>query len=93
MAKRTYDDDDGRTIADMSDVYVRTPLGYRRLGDKRRRETEQPEKTVKNDPSSGTSREERRSYIWGALSASLLIALAFIVGLGLIILLMVLVFK
>ena len=94
MSRRTYDDDDGRTIADMSDVYVRTPLGYRSLDGKRRRETE-PAKEEKKAPweESGTSKEERRSYIWGALSAALLIALAFIVGLGLVILLIVLAFR
>lgn len=91
MSRRTYDDDDGRTIADMSDVYVRTPLGYRSLDGKRRRETGPAEEKKAQD--SGPGREERRSYIWGALSAALLIALAFIVGLGLVILLIVLAFR
>ena len=35
------------------------------------------------------SREDRRHYIWGALSAALLIALAFIAGLGLVIALII----
>lgn len=84
MAKKTYDDDDGRTVADMSDLYVRTPLGYRRLGDKK--------KAVQKEKTEPVAGNERRGYIWGALSAALLIALAFIVGIGLIILLIVLVF-
>ena len=99
MARKTWDDDDGRTVADMSDLYVRTPLGYYRIGDRAekaaRRKAERAERaeTARQAPPQETTREERSSAIWGALSAALLIALAFIVGLGLIILILYLVFK
>ena len=96
MARKTYDDDDGRTVADMSDLFVHTPIGYRRLGDRvERAEKKKAERaeTARQAPPQETTREERSSAIWGALSAALLIGLAFIVGLGLIILIMYLVFK
>ena len=99
MAKKTYDDDDGRTVADMSDLFVRTPIGYYRIGDKAekaaRRQAKKAERAeaAQQAPPQETTREERSSAIWGALSAALLIAHAFIVGLGLIILIMYLVFK
>ena len=89
------DDDDGRTIADMSGVdghgsFLTNMIGLR--GErKRRRGDEAP-----SDATSGTrssddridlTREERRWYIFGALGASFLIFLAFAVGLTLIVLL------
>lgn len=96
MARRRkeYDDDDGRTIVDMSGV-ERTPLFIPRppkaagAGS-----AEEPEDGKKDRPwekgQSSLSREERRWYILGALKAALLIALVFIVGLGLAVLLMLL---
>ena len=92
MSKQ-YEEDDGRTIADMSGLAPRTPFGFRR---KERRELSAPAEESREDrpwEQQGTSREDRRSYIWGALSAALLIALAFIVGLGLIILLISCIFS
>ena len=88
MSKRIYEDDDGRTIADMSGFAARTPLGYRRSsGDRQQAKTEaealdKPERPWER---SGVSRETRNGVIWGALSAALLIALAFIAGLGIVI--------
>ena len=86
-------DDDGRTVADMSGVdghgsILSAVIGLRGERKRRRREVEAPgeddgEKLV-------WTREERRWYILGALKAAILIFLAFAVGLGLIILLMVL---
>ena len=81
MARRTYEDDDGRTIADMSGLAQRTPLGYRRPAAERKQDPG-PGETAPGRPweQAGMSREDRRHYIWGALSAALLIALIFIAG-------------
>jgi hypothetical protein len=82
MAKhKKYDDDDGRTVADMSGV--ERPGGsllFPRFPEK--------EKTVpsENETASGEkpwengemSKEERRSFVLGAMSASALIAGVFI---------------
>ena len=93
MAKKTWDDDDGRTVADMSDLYVRTPLGYYRLGDRAERAARKKAAAEAKRAPAETSPEDRKGYIWGALSAALLIGLAFIVGLGLLILVLFLIFK
>ena len=87
-----YDDDDGRTIADMSDVTRPAAFTPRR---------KEPRRPKNHNPSQQGSflfekqeepftREERRMYVLGALKASLLIAAAFIVGLGVAILIMIL---
>lgn len=95
--KREYDDDDGRTIADMSDI-GRQPMWLAR----RPQSGERPARRMGEDPDardgqrqarpwedqSTLSKEERRLYILGAVKAGLLIALFFIVGLGLLILLL-----
>lgn len=85
--KRVYDDDDGRTIADMSGV-ERQPMFLPRLP---RRDSpgptrqEGPAEEERPWEETGLSPEERRWYILGALKAAMLIALAFIVGLGLVV--------
>ena len=93
MARKKYQDDDGRTVADMSGFAPRTPLGYLSPAGRRKKDTEdgRPD-TDRPWEQSGMSREDRRGFIWGALSAALLIALAFIAGLGLLIALIVLFF-
>lgn len=82
-----YEDDDGRTIADMR-LVERSPL----LLPRRPKRTAPPEGETPDRPweDRSVSRETRRGLIWGALSAALLIALAFILGLGLVIALIVL---
>lgn len=88
--KRVYEEDDGRTIADMSGV-SRPNVFLPRLPPQRQgpKPAPQPE-----PPEGGRSREqvdlspeERRWYVLGALKAALFIALAFGAGLGLIVLL------
>ena len=91
--RRIYDDDDGRTIADMSGVTRPSAFVPHR---------EKPQKQENRESSQAGSflfeenaqepftREERRMYVFAALRASLLIAAAFIVGLGAAILVMVL---
>ena len=95
MSGKVPFEDDGRTVADMSDLARPTPFGFRSTGRKARRRKDAEPSAVQNDrpwEEAGMSRRDRRRYIWGALSASLLIGLAFIVGLGLVILLIVLCF-
>ena len=94
--KKAYEDDDGRTIADMSGVSrqpLLLPRGLREASRKPQRQ--EPEDAQREDrpwekQEELLSREERRWYILGALKAALLIALAFIVGIGIVIALMVL---
>ena len=83
--KRIYDDDDGRTIADMSGVGAPSPV----FGGYGKKNITQEDEKPEVQPFDMT-RQERKMYIFGALGAALLIAGAFIVGLGLAILLMVL---
>ncbi len=81
--KKRYDDDDGRTVADMSGV-KRQPLWFPDLSGGR------TEKSVTGgnggSPVPEMTPKERRIYFLASLKASLLIGLAVIVGLGLIIL-------
>ena len=84
--KKTYDDDDGRTIADMSGVSSQPSLiPGRPVGPKKQEHVpEEPERDERpwEKNQDLMSKEDRRLYILGALKAALLIALAFIVGLG-----------
>ena len=76
--KRIYDDDDGRTIADMSGVTRRNLLGIR-LPESAA--VEHPESAKRSDrpwdTSGQLSRREKWSFIWGAVSAGLLIGAPF----------------
>lgn len=85
--KRVYDDDDGRTIAPMDDVYSTSVFGgwlpSNMSGKSVRRQRNS------SDDQQQISSRERLYYVLGALKAALLVALAFIVGLGLVIALMV----
>lgn len=92
--KKTWDDDDGRTIAPMDDV-SRPNLFFpgKRPSHTDPAKPQSEEGEEKNRPwekNETFTRRERRWYALGALRAALLIGLAFIVGLGLTILLMVL---
>ena len=85
--KKIYDDDDGRSFADMSGVERRNLMSFTIHGqtDKEKQNDNRP----KNEHSEPIfTREERRWYILGALKSALLIGAAFIFGLGLFILLM-----
>ena len=95
--RRIDDDDDGRTIADMSGVdghgsFFSNMIGLR--GDRKRRHVDEGStETVSFADKVEISREERRWYIFGALGASLIIFLAFAVGLTLIVLIWMLFWK
>ena len=89
--ERIYEDDDGRTIADMSGV-TRRNLFSLRIPSQERKEREsapvpQPNPDRPWENKNAMSREDRRSYILGALGASLLIGMTYAVVLGLAILL------
>ena len=92
-AYKEHDDDDGHTIADMSDI-SHPPTFFPHRERSKKQETRDPVQgdsflfEKKEEP---FTREERRVYVLAALKASLLIAAAFIVGLGVAILVMVLV--
>ena len=83
MGRKIYDDDDGRTIADMSGVDggFSNPLGKKKTTEEPKKENPQSEPIM--------TKKETMWYVFGALKAALLIAGAFIVGLGAVILLMV----
>ena len=90
--RRQYDDDDGRQIADMSGVERPNLFNVRTAPKTEKSENaeESPAKPEWENPASSMPKDDRRAFIWGALSASLLIALAFLVGLGIVILLITL---
>lgn len=103
-SKKSYDDDDGRTIADMSGIdrpgaFFPRKVGNLRLHDREFSSFDSPEnpegengrQTARPwEEDSALGREERRMYIFGALKAALLIGLAFVVGLGLLVALLLL---
>ena len=91
--RKIYDDDDGRTIADMNGVGVPSAV-FGRYGKNDGRDGNYGDgnKMPEVQPFDMT-RKERKMYIFGALGAALLIAGAFIVGLGLAILLMVIIWN
>ena len=94
--KKEWDDDDGRTIASMSDVgrqnlfIPRKPIHDERKSNTSESEYERSKKDRPWEQDEQFSKQERRWYVFGALKAALLIAMAFIVGLGLAILAMIL---
>ncbi len=87
--KRVYEDDDGRTIADMSGVTGPSMFVPRSPGEKKA----QPETPDRPWENTGMTPRERRMYVLGAMKATMLIALAYIVGLGLLIALLVWLWK
>ncbi len=88
---RQYKDDDGRTVADMSGLPGSTMGGWLPLRRPKRPEApkeapkEADERPEENEPING---RVRLWYTLGAMGASLLVGLAFLIGLGLVILLM-----
>lgn len=84
--KKTYDDDDGRTIVDMSGVERPSMFGHMPASGKKDPVFSAPEEKPERPwEESGYSRSERRAAVRGALTAGLLIALAYILGLGILI--------
>ena len=91
--KKSWDDDDGRTIASMQDV-GRPSIFPRRERDLQKEyttvsdESENADNARPWEQNQGLNRQERKWYALGALKAALLIGLVYIVGLGIAILLM-----
>lgn len=94
--KKDYEDDDGRTIVPMDQIPTRPFLGMNWVPPQTQKNKklapEQERKNTENDDVSMTS-EERRMYVLGALKGVLLIALAYLAGMGLIVLLLTLVWR
>ena len=82
--KRIYEDDDGRTVADMSGIEPQPMLipRIRKRADRADfREPDAPEANDRPwDTSGELSREERNAAIGGALKAGFLIGLTFLVA-------------
>ena len=94
MAKKVYDDDDGRTIADMSGLDFPGAFSFRGVRPKKPEPEREGNRSETNDrpweaQKDQFSKSERRMAILGALKAAMLIGAAYIVGLGLLIWLMV----
>lgn len=85
MARRRFEDD-GRTIADMSQVPGSTFFG----GAPRKKSDEKFELHPGQEP---YSRKERFRYTMAALKAGLLIGLAYIAGLALVVALLLLLWR
>lgn len=92
--RREYEDDDGRRVADMSGVERPNLLTVRTPPKQERADAEgdgaAQKKPVWENPAASMPKDDRKAFIWGALSAALLIGLAFLVGIGLVILLITL---
>ena len=84
MKRREYNDDDGRTIADMSDV-SRQPLILPRFPKK--------QKPAENGPETEFSKSDRRAYVRGALGAGLAIGGVFVAAGAAVIALLLTVWK
>lgn len=98
MAKKKYDDDDGRTIFDMSAVEKPNLFSFNPpyMDEERPRKKGDDEPQTANDRPWESSNDEmphemRRAYVWGALKASLLIASAFVAGIGVVVYLITLI--
>ena len=87
--KKTYDDDDGRTVADMSGLPDRSLLGSW-TGIRRKKTVEPPAGNGRSTPVEPIDRETRRWAVLGAMKASLGIGLIYVAVFGIVILLMVL---
>ena len=84
MGRKIYDDDDGRTIADMSGV----DGGFSNPFGKKKKTVNEPDQKQNPHNEPIMTKKETMWYVFGALKAALLIAGAFIIGLGLLIWLM-----
>ena len=89
--KRQYDDDDGRSFADMSDI-ERQPMilpRFDHLHNTERKDLgQEPETERRPEYEVQYTDEERRALIGGTLTAALLVSAVFIVCIGLLIFLM-----
>lgn len=84
MGRKIYDDDDGRTIADMSGI----DGGFSNPFGKKKKSADQSDQKENPNSEPIMTKKETMWYVFGALKAALLIGGAFIAGLGLLIWLM-----
>ena len=84
--QRIYEDDDGRTIASMSDVSAPN-LFMPKVPEAGKRAPLREKTTPRYGEDNGYSRKERFMIVMGAMKATMLIAGAFILGLGAFVLL------
>ena len=84
--KKTYDDDDGRTIADMSGV-SRQSLFIPNFKSKTEKESGQ-ENEEKPWENTSMTKKEGLAFAFGAMSAAALISIIFIIGALIVILLL-----
>ena len=91
MAKRKYDDDDGRTVVDMSGVEKPNSLFVPRIPKREKHVQDADESSPEERPWENFefSKDERRSFVLGAMSASALIAAIFIAVFGIAIAVMI----
>ena len=91
MMKKNRFEDDGRTVADMSDI-SRRPLFGHLPGEKAPARTPaQPEQEKDNGrpwENSALSKEDRRAVFFGTLKATILIGAVYLCGFALVILLL-----
>ncbi len=87
MSKKKYDDDDGRSIADMSSVGQPNLFTFRNPNDRKEQvdapEEKQPERPWESKPE--MPKEDRRAYVLAAVLTAVGVGAVFFVGLGLII--------
>ena len=91
MSKREYDfQDDGRVVADMSGLEKPSPFGFlfRRRAPRQPQEPSVPGGQPPQPSGEPLTPRQRRITIWAAVSAGLVTALIYIVGLGLVTLLL-----
>jgi hypothetical protein len=83
-------EDDGHTIADMSDV-PRPSLGWFPSASRERKQASVPQQTSQSDrpwENAPISPKERWMYMLGAMKAALLLGLAYLAGFGVLIFLL-----
>lgn len=86
--KRVYEDDDGRTIADMSDISAPSMFVPKAAPQSRKASEPRQEQNSRPWEDNGYTPKERFLVAMGALKAALLIGMAFIVGIGAFVLLL-----
>lgn len=89
---RKEEEDDGRTIADMSQISRESLLGawHQKKADNPSEAFREPDREKRPWEDSSFSRKEQWMYALGALKAALLIGLAYLGGLGILIALLLL---
>ena len=93
--EKHWEDDDGRTIADMSQVKRPSLFGNLPGSVYKREEKPEEQEPRKAAPwvDGSLSKQDRHAFFLGTMKASLLIGAAYLVGFGVFILLLTLLFR